>query len=114
MQSDSLYLGYQFELYSLRWNYGGLTQASERDDEAGYTEFGDEDSGDQSETFILLYDQAEDFILTIDQLQASTTPALRALAMGLQERRGLGLVGRRFPCRSDNSDAIHSLIDQRE
>ena len=46
MQSDSLYLGYQFELYSLRWNYGGLTQASERDDEAGYTEFGDEDSGE--------------------------------------------------------------------
>jgi len=28
-----------------RWNYGGLTQASEREDEAGYTEFGDEESG---------------------------------------------------------------------
>lgn len=24
-----------------RWNYGGLTQASEKEDEAGYTEFGD-------------------------------------------------------------------------
>ena len=29
----------------LRWNYGGLTQASEKEDEAGYTEFGAEDSG---------------------------------------------------------------------
>ena len=28
-----------------RWNYGGLTQASEKEDEAGYTEFGAEDSG---------------------------------------------------------------------
>ena len=28
-----------------RWNYGGLTQASQEEDEAGYTEFGDEDSG---------------------------------------------------------------------
>ena len=25
-----------------RWNYGGLTQASEKEDEAGYTEFGDD------------------------------------------------------------------------
>ena len=41
-----LYLVINCELYSLRWNYGGLTQASEREDEAGYTEFGDEDSGE--------------------------------------------------------------------
>ena len=34
-------------LFFFRWNYGGLTQASEREDEAGYTEFGDEDSGGQ-------------------------------------------------------------------
>ena len=25
-----------------RWNYGGLTQASQEEDEAGYTEFADE------------------------------------------------------------------------
>ena len=25
-----------------RWNYGGLTQASQEEDEAGYTEFGDQ------------------------------------------------------------------------
>ena len=25
-----------------RWNYGGLTQASQQEDEAGYTEFADE------------------------------------------------------------------------
>ena len=25
-----------------RWNYGGLSQASQQEDEAGYTEFGDE------------------------------------------------------------------------
>ena len=28
-----------------RWNYGGLTQASQQEDEAGYTEFGDEVGG---------------------------------------------------------------------
>merc|ERR1719336_1855019 len=28
-----------------RWNYGGLTQASQEEDEAGYTEFGDQDGG---------------------------------------------------------------------
>ena len=28
-----------------RWNYGGLTQASQQEDEAGYTEFGDDESG---------------------------------------------------------------------
>ena len=28
-----------------RWNYGGLTQASQEEDEPGYTEFGDDNSG---------------------------------------------------------------------
>jgi len=28
-----------------RWNYGGLTQASQAEDEAGYTEFGDQEGG---------------------------------------------------------------------
>ena len=34
-----------------RWNYGGLTQASQQEDEAGYTEFGDEVSRNSHEIF---------------------------------------------------------------
>ena len=30
-----------------RWNYGGLTQSSQQEDEAGYTEFGDEVGGER-------------------------------------------------------------------
>lgn len=37
-----------------RWNYGGLTQASQQEDEAGYTEFGDEVSRNSHEIFIFL------------------------------------------------------------